>query len=103
MPQRLDDLYQHLHQKQEYPHLRASIEENHKLLIEHLSKADRKIVLRIMDALDLICTMRAKDSFVQGFKLGVDLTSELQNYNDHSHGENALHDCGQFFMSDDNP
>lgn len=100
MPQRLDELYHSFYKKQDCPSLKSSIEKNHKYLTGHLSKTDRKTVLRIMDALDLICTMQTKDSFIQGFKLGLDFTTELQNYNGHSLREKSLDDCGQFFMSE---
>lgn len=73
-----------------------SVEENHKILIDRLSKGDRKTVLRIIDALGMICNYQSKASFIQGFRLGMELTTELKNY-DHSI-EEILNDCGQFFM-----
>lgn len=32
----------------------------------------------------MICNYQSKDSFLQGFKLGFEMTTELENYNDHS-------------------
>ena len=99
MPNRLDDLYYSFYKAQEFAKLKMAIEENHKVLIDHLSKEDRKAVLRIIDALEMVCNYQSKDSFIQGFKLGFELTNELQNYNDHSFEKDNLNDCGQFFMS----
>ncbi len=98
MSKTLDQIYDNLYQHPEYPTLKSSIDNNHKFLISHLSKEDRKAVLRIIDALDMICNLQTKDSFIQGFKLGLDLTTALQNYNDHSLGEHP-DDYGRFFMS----
>ena len=97
MPKRLDDLYHSFFTPQELTELKSSIEENHKILIENLSKEDRKIVLRIIDAEEMICNYQSKASFIQGFKLGVELAIELQNYNDHSLEKRNLNDCGHFF------
>lgn len=97
MPNRLNDLYHSFYKAQEFAKLKMSIEENHKILINHLSKEDRKIVLRIIDALEMVCNYQSKDSFIQGFKLGFELTNELQNYDFHS-AEIDSQNCGNFFM-----
>lgn len=99
MPNRLDDLYHSFYKPIEQTELKSSIEENHKKLIQILSKEDKVLVLRIIDALEMICNYQSKGSFIQGFKLGFELTNELQNYNDHSFEKENLNDCGQFFMS----
>jgi hypothetical protein len=99
MPNRLDDLYHSFYKPIEQTELKSSIEENHKKLIQILSKEDKVLVLRIIDSLEMICNYQSKDSFIQGFKLGFELTNELQNYNDHSFEKENLNDCGQFFMS----
>lgn len=77
--------------------LKSSIEENYKILIDHLSKEDRKIVLRIIDALEMICNYQTKASFIQGFKLGFELTTELQTY-DSRCIEKDSQNCGNSFM-----
>ncbi|MEG2012968.1 MAG: hypothetical protein RR063_07145 [Anaerovoracaceae bacterium] len=97
MPKRLDDLYHSFFKQQDFNELKLSVEENHKILIDRLSKEDRKTALRIIDALEMICYYQSKASFIQGFKLGVELTTELQNYNDHSL-EIENQDYGHFFM-----
>ena len=96
MPKRLDDLYHSFFKQQDFNELKLSVEENHKLLIDRLSKEDRKTVLRIMDALSMIRHYQSKASFIQGFGLGMELATELKKI-DHSL-EEFLNDCGQFFM-----
>ncbi len=97
MLKRLDDLYHSFFKQQDFNELKLSVEENHKLLIDRLSKEDRKTVLRIMDALEMICNYQSKASFIQGFKLGFELTTELQNYSSHS-AEIDSQNCGNSFM-----
>lgn len=80
MPKTLYDLYHSFYKPLELPELKSSVEENHQILIDHLSKEDRKIVLRIIDALEMVCNYQTKSSFIQGFKVGFELTTELQNY-----------------------
>lgn len=97
MPKRLDDLYHEFFTPLQLPELKSSIEDNHKVLIVHLSKEDRKIVLPIIDALEMICNYQTKESFIQGFKLGFELTTELQTYDAHS-AEIDSQNCGHSFM-----
>lgn len=89
MAQVLDEFYSCFYKKCDCSKLQNSVDENHKILIEHLSKADRKVVLQIMDELELICNLQTKDSFIQGFKLGLEIKTELEKYNDHSLGDEA--------------
>lgn len=97
MPQRLDDLYHSFYKPIEQTELKSSIEENHKKLIQILSKEEKVLVLRIIDALEMICNYQSKDSFIQGFKLVFELTNELQNYDSHS-SEIESQSCGNSFM-----
>ncbi len=97
MPKRLDDLYHEFYTPWQLQELKSSIEDNHKILIDHLSKEDRKIVLRIIDALEMICNYQTKASFIQGFKLGFELTTELQTYDSRSVEINSQN-CGNSFM-----
>jgi hypothetical protein len=96
MPKRLEHLYNSFFKQQDFNELNLSVEENHKILIDRLSKEDRKTGLRIIDALGMICNYQSKARFIQGFALGMELATELNNY-DHSL-EAVLNDCGQFFM-----
>ena len=97
MPKRLYDLYHDFFTPLELSDLEFSVQENHKVLIDHLSKENRKIVLRIIDALEMICNYQTKASFIQGFKLGFELTTELQNYSPRSMENDAQH-FEDFFM-----
>ncbi|MEG2616150.1 MAG: hypothetical protein RR998_00040 [Oscillospiraceae bacterium] len=97
MPKRLDDLYHSFFKQQDFNELKLSVEENHKILIDRLSKEDRKTVLRIIDALEMICNYQTQSSFIQGFKLGFELTTELQTYDAHS-AEIDSQNCGHSFM-----
>ncbi|MEM1485797.1 DUF6809 family protein [Oscillospiraceae bacterium PP1C4] len=97
MLQKLDDLYHSFYTPLELSELKSSVEDNHKILIDHLSKEDRKIVLRIIDALEMICNYQSKASFIGGFKLGFELTTELQTYDSRSI-EKDSQNCGNSFM-----
>jgi len=101
MPKRLDNIYHEFFTPLELSDLKSSIEDNHKVLIDHLSKEDRKIVLRIIDALEMICNYQTKASFIQGFKLGFEITTELQTYDAHS-AEIDSQNCGYSFMPQEN-
>ena len=50
MPNILDDLYHSFYKPKKFSERKDSIEENHKILIGHLTKEDRKLVLRIIAA-----------------------------------------------------
>ena len=97
MPKRLDDLYHEFYTPLQLQELKSSVEDNHKILIDYLSKEDRKIGLRIIDALQMICNYQSKNSSTQGFKLGFELTTELQTYDAHS-AEIDSQNCGHSFM-----
>lgn len=61
---------------------RQEIEQYHKILIERLDKPERKMVLRIIDAGDRIANELSLDSFICGFLLAWEMTSELNHYQD---------------------
>ena len=56
------------------------IEICHRELIERLEKPERKLVLQIMDAQNLITEERSLDSFLCGFKLAWELAYELNHF-----------------------
>ena len=56
------------------------IETCHQQLIERLEKNERKLVLRIIDAQNLIAEERSIDSFLCGFKLAWELAYELNHF-----------------------
>ncbi|WP_409968824.1 hypothetical protein RFF05_02320 [Bengtsoniella intestinalis] len=61
--------------------LNAEIEHNHKELIQTLSKADRRKVLKIIDNLMMITALQTEESFICGLHLGLSITTELKYYN----------------------
>ncbi|ADU26820.1 hypothetical protein [Ethanoligenens harbinense] len=56
------------------------IEANHRALITHLNKGDRKLVLRIIDDKDQLINDISFDSFISGFELAWKLAKELDRY-----------------------
>ncbi|ADU27323.1 DUF6809 family protein [Ethanoligenens harbinense] len=56
------------------------IEANHRTLITHLSKADRRLVLRIIDDKDQLINDISLDSFITGFQLAWRLANELNGH-----------------------
>ena len=61
------------------------IETCHQQLIERLEKPERKLVLRIMDAQNLITEERSMDSFLCGFQLAWELAYELNHFETNRH------------------
>lgn len=55
MPTKLDDQYHSFYKPIEQTELKSSIEENHKKLVQILSKENKVLVLRIIDALEMVC------------------------------------------------
>ena len=52
----------------------------HRLLIERLNRSERKLVLRVIDAENLITEERSMDSSVCGFRLAWEMVNELNHY-----------------------
>ena len=61
------------------------IEDCHKQLIGRLEKPERKLVLRIMDAQNLIAEERSMHSFLCGFQLAWELAYELNHFETDRH------------------
>ena len=61
------------------------IETCHQQLIERLEKNERKLVLRIIDAQNLIAERRSVDSFLCGFQLAWELAYELNHFETNRH------------------
>lgn len=59
---------------------KQEIEDCHRNLIERLEKPERKLVLQIMNAQNLITEERSLDSFPCGFKLAWELAYELNHF-----------------------
>lgn len=56
------------------------VETCHRQLIERLDKPERKLVLRIIDAQNLMIEERSLDSFLCGFRLALEMANELNHY-----------------------
>ena len=77
----LEQLYHQYYKPSKQPFFQNIIDESHQLLISNLSKADRKLILRIIDSKDSILGYHTKESFIYGFNLAVELLTELKQYN----------------------
>ena len=97
----IDQLYQHFYNPTEQTNLQNTIEQNHKILIENLSKEHRKIILRMMDAQTMIASLQSEESFVCGFKLAFQILTELE-YDTGRSIEVGLDVSDQFFMEEKN-
>ena len=75
----LKGLYDCFYTPPELSEQENEVEECHKALIEALAKPERKLVLRIIDAQNLITEQTSLDSFTAGFELAWRLSIELQN------------------------
>ena len=65
------------------------VETCHRQLIERLDKPERKLVLRIIDAQNLMIEDRSMDSFICGFRLAWELVNELNHYQENRHLSSA--------------
>lgn len=61
------------------------IETCHQQLIERLEKPERKLVLQIIDAQNLMIEQRSVDSFICGFRLAWELAYELNHFETNRH------------------
>ena len=75
----LRTLYDCFYTRPRFDEQENEVEECHKALIEALAKPERKLVLRIIDAQNLIIEQTSFDSFTAGFELAWRLSIELQN------------------------
>ena len=76
----LNQLYNRFYTPMSMAECEQEIEDCRRQLIERLEKPERKLVLQIMDAQNLITEERALDSFLCGFKLAWELAYELNHF-----------------------
>ena len=81
----LKQLYNRFYRPLPMTEAEQEIEDCHKQLIERLEKPERKLVLRIMDAQNLITEERSMDSFLCGFQLAWELAYELNRFETDRH------------------
>lgn len=80
MDKTLNALYDSFYTPLEMAELKQAVEANRELLRDKLSVAERKLVLRIVDDLNMMATDLSMDSFICGFKLAWQMANELNNY-----------------------
>lgn len=73
-------LYDRFHTPLPMTEANQEVDDCHRLLIEQLDKPERKLVLRIIDAQNLIAEERSIDSFICGFRLAWEMLNELNHY-----------------------
>ena len=76
----LNQLYNRFYTSLPMEESEQEIKTCHRQLIERLEKPERKLILRIMDAQNLIAETRSVDSFLCGFKLAWELAYELDHF-----------------------
>ena len=81
----LNQLYNRFYTPLPMAECEQEIEDCHRQLIERLEKAERKLVLQIIDAQNLITEERSLDSFLCGFKLAWELAYELNHFETDRH------------------
>ena len=81
----LKELYNYFYVRPELDEQENEVEECHKALIEALAKPERKLVLRIIDAQNLMIEERSVDGFICGFRLAWEMASELNHYEENRH------------------
>lgn len=76
----LKALYDCFYSPPEHTEPKQEVEQCHQALIEVLGKPERRLVLQIIDAKDRIAEDISIDSFISGFELAWQLSTELNNY-----------------------
>ena len=61
------------------------VETCHRQLIERLDKPERKLVLQIIDAQNLMIEQRSVDSFICGLRLAWEMANELNHFETNRH------------------
>jgi len=80
MDETMKALYDSFYTPLEMSELKQAVEANRDLLRDKLPVVERKLVLRIVDDLNMIATDLSLDSFICGFKLAWQMANELNNY-----------------------
>ena len=81
----LKELYDCFYVRPKFDELEREVEECHKALIAALEKPERKLVLQIIDAQNLMIEQRSVDSFICGFRLAWELAYELNHFETNRH------------------
>ena len=78
-------LYDRFHTPLPMEEAEQEIDDCHRQLIERLEKPERKLVLRIIDAQNLMIEQRSVDSFLCGFQLAWEVAYELNHFETNRH------------------
>ena len=81
----LNQLYNRFYTPMSMAECEQEIEDCHRQLIERLDKPERKLVLRIIDAQNLMIEQRSVDSFICGFRLAWEMANELKHFETNRH------------------
>ena len=81
----LKELYDYFYVRPELDEQENEVEECHKALIAALEKPERKLVLRIIDAQNLMIEQRSVDGFICGFRLAWEMANELNHFETNRH------------------
>ena len=85
MNETLKSLYDRFYTSLPLGQYEQEVESYHHQLIKRQEKPERKLVLRIMDAQNLITEERSMDSFLCGFQLAWELAYELNHFETDRH------------------
>ena len=99
----LKELYDYFYIRPELDEQENEVEECHKALIAALEKPERKLVLRIIDAQNLIIEQTSLDSFTAGFELAWRLSIELHNDESERPFSCRTRRTGARFVSEEEP
>lgn len=96
----LDILYERFYTPLELEKLNEIVVDCHRQLVEKLDKAERRLLLKLIDVQAEILDETSQDSFLCGFKLALELASALKHYDGHLCGVDADRDA-RHSISDD--
>ncbi|MEA4941592.1 MAG: hypothetical protein VB094_03485 [Oscillibacter sp.] len=82
MDETLKALYDSFYTPPEMAELKRAVEANRVILRDKLPVEQRKLVLRIVDDLNMMAFDLSMDSFICGFKLAWQMANELNSYDD---------------------
>ena len=80
MNEQLKALYDYFYKPLPASQLKQKIKDSHQMLMERLDKPERQLVIQIMDIKDQIAEDNSIYSFITGFRLGWQLSNELNMY-----------------------
>lgn len=89
MYETLRDLHRKFYTRTVMPELKCDYDDAFQQLMSRLAKPERKLVLKVVDTKGLMMERAELDSFACGLRLALDMTTELQHYEE-KRSEEAL-------------